>query len=63
MVEDQNHVETVIEIPVVDGPRVGEQRLTYLQNLINDAKATVTNSDWGRSMQHSSIFHVAVIIS
>ena len=49
------------EIPVVDGTGVGEQRLTYLQNLVNDAKATVTNSDCARSVQHSSVFHVAII--
>ena len=35
-------------------------RLACLQNL-NDAKTTVTNNDCARSVQHSSIFHVAVI--
>lgn len=57
----KSHVKSAIGIPTVEGPGVGEQRITYLEGLIDDAVPTVTNSDCARSAQHSTSFHASVL--
>lgn len=57
----KNYVKSNMGVPIVFPPSMGEQRLQYLESMIDEAKLTVTIIDCGRSIQHSSTFHEAVI--
>ena len=51
------YVKSNMIIPVTTGNGVIEQRLRYLEDLIDEAKTTVTGGDCARSIQHSTTFH------
>lgn len=48
-------------VPVVQGRGVGEQRMVYLENIVNIAIATITVSDCANSIQHASSLYPLVI--
>lgn len=51
-----------IRIPSVTGPGLMEQRLVYLEEIIDQAKNTVAGGDCARAVQHCSI-HQAVALA
>lgn len=44
-------------VPVVQAPRVMEQRLVYLEGLITNALVDISTNDCARAVQHSITFH------
>lgn len=54
-------VKSVLRNPHVEAPGVGQQRLVHLENLIDDAKETVTGGDCARAAQHTTSFHTAAL--
>lgn len=57
----KSHVKTNLTIPNFNAPGVGEQRLVYLERVIDQAKATITGGDCARAVQHTSTFHGIVL--
>lgn len=53
----KSNVKSNIEVPMVTGSQLGEQRLQYLEGLVNNALTTVTVADCIRSVQHTTTFH------
>lgn len=51
------YVKTHITVPQVAAPGVGEQRIIYLEGLIDQAKDTIMGGDCARAAQHSTIHH------
>lgn len=50
-------VKNTMRIPDVAAPGVMEQRLVYLENIVDEAKNTIAGGDCARAVQHSSTFH------
>jgi hypothetical protein len=55
------HVKAHIEVPIVVGRALKEQRLQYLEGLMRDAKNILTARDCGRAVQHSTTFYEAAL--
>lgn len=53
------YVKANLRIPQVQPPGVGEQRLIYLENVIDEAKTTIVGGDCARAVQHTTTFHPA----
>ena len=51
------NVKTEMRIPAVHRPGVGEQRIAYVEDLVRNAVAAVTNGDCARAAQHTTTFH------
>lgn len=54
-------VKTHITVPHVAAPGVGEQRIIYLEGLIDQAKDTVMGGDCARAAQHTTVHHAAAL--
>lgn len=54
-------VKANLRIPEVQPPGVVEQRLLYLENVIDQAKNTIVGGDCARAVQHTTTFHPAAI--
>ena len=54
-------VKRELRIPNVQPPGIGEQRILYLENIIDAAKNTVVGGDCARAVQHSTIHHPAAL--
>lgn len=52
----KSHVKSAVQIPQVEGPGLQEQRLVYLEGLVNEAKNSITAGDCARAAQHASSF-------
>lgn len=50
-------VKSQMEVPTVARPNMGEQRLQYLEDLVEAAKGTISVGDCTRSILHSTSFH------
>jgi hypothetical protein len=50
-----------LRVPQVVAPRVVEQRLVYLEEIIDAAKDTITGGDCARAAQHTTIHHAAAL--
>lgn len=55
------HVKTYITVPQVAAPGVVEQRLLYLESLIDQARDTITGGDCARAAQHTTVHHAAAL--
>lgn len=53
--------KTHLRVPQVVAPGVVEQRLVYLEEIIDAAKETITGGDCARAMQHTTIFHAPAL--
>lgn len=51
-------VKSKLEIPTVVPPGVVEQRLQYLEGIIEEAVCEITQGDCARAVQHSTSFHI-----
>lgn len=50
-----------IGIPTTTGPGVIDQRMVYLEQLVDQAKATITGGDCSQAIQHCSTFYSDVL--
>lgn len=57
----KTYVRTHLGIPPVAAPGVIEQRLVYLEQIIDDAKNSIVGGDCARAAQHSTIHHATAI--
>ena len=57
----KSYVKTHLRLRQVVPPGVGQQRLVYLEELIDQAKDTIVGGDCARAAQHSTIHHVAAL--
>lgn len=57
----KTYVKGHIGVPIVEGLNLAEQRLQYLENLVDEAKLTITGGDCARAFQHSSTFHTSAV--
>lgn len=57
----KTYCKTHLRVPDVQPPGVVEQRLTYLERIIDEAKDTVVGGDCSRAAQHTTIHHVAAL--
>lgn len=57
----KSNVKVNLRIPQVAGPGVGEQRLVYLEQIIDRAKDTIVGGDCARAAQHTTIHHAAAL--
>lgn len=55
------YVKTHLEVPRVAAPGVVEQRLVYLEGIIDQAKDSIVGGDCARSAQHSTTHHAAAL--
>jgi hypothetical protein len=55
------YTKTHLRVPQVVAPRVVEQRLVYLEEIIDAAKDTITGGDCARAAQHTTIDHAAAL--
>ena len=53
----KTEVKNSIRIPIVSPPGVGEQRLVYLEEAIDEAKALISGGDCGRAVVHAASFY------
>lgn len=57
------HVKLNMGVPSVSAPNLGEQRLQYLENMVDHAKESITVGDCCRAIQHSTTFyHIALAL-
>lgn len=54
-------VKTNLRIPNVIPPGVVEQRLVYLEGLVDQAMNTIVGGDCARAVQHTSVHHPAAL--
>lgn len=54
-------VKCNLRVPEVNGPGVVEQRLAYLEEIVDHAKTTINNGDCARAAQHSTTFYEAAL--
>lgn len=54
-------VKTNLRVPNVIPPGVMEQRLVYLENIIDQAKTTIVGGDCARAAQHTTVYHAAAL--
>lgn len=57
----KTHVRGHLRVPNVAGPGVAEQRLLYLEELIDQAKDTIVGGDCARAAQHTTVHHAAAL--
>ena len=50
-----------MRLPDIAPPHLGEQRLLYVENLIDEAFLTITGQDCVNAVQHSNAFFAAVL--
>lgn len=55
------YIKDKMRIPNVEPPRVGEQRIIYLENLIVEAKNCVRTSDCSRAVMHCTTFYEKIL--
>lgn len=55
------YVKQNLQVPVAVGQGLQEQRLVYLENIIDQAKNTIVGGDCARSAQHATSFNGAVL--
>ena len=55
------YAKTHLNVPVVAPPRVVEQRLLYLEEIIDAAKETVVGGNCARAVQHTAVRHAAAL--
>lgn len=48
-------------IPSVHGPGVGEQRMVYLERIVDEAFQDITPRDYSQCAQHSTLFHASAL--
>lgn len=53
----KSFVKSQMEVPNVNPPNMGEQRLQYLETLVEQAKGTISVGDCTRAVMHSTTFH------
>lgn len=53
----KTYVKLNLDTPVVARPNVEEQRLQYLESVVDEAQSTISDGDRSRAIQHSSTFH------
>nr|CAI5861856.1 unnamed protein product [Callosobruchus analis] len=56
------YVKTHLRVPQVRGIGIVEQRLLYLEEIIDSAKETIVGGDCARAVQHTTIFHAASLL-
>lgn len=54
-------VKTRLRIPEVTAPGIQEQRLQYLEQIIDSSKDTIMGGDCARAAQHTTTFHAAAL--
>lgn len=54
-------MKTRFQTPTVVAPGVMEQRLVYLEEIIDEAKNTIVGGDCARATQHTTSFHATAI--
>lgn len=54
-------VKTNLRVPEVVAPGIQEQRLQYLEEIIDISKETIMGGDCARAAQHSTTFHAAAL--
>ena len=54
-------IKNRLRIPMVEVPGVGEQRLVYLEEVIDEAKGIIVGGDCGRAAQHTTVYHAAAL--
>ena len=57
----KSHVKRHMRVPAVARPGVGEQRLQYVEQNIDNAMATINHQDCARCCQHAQGFFEAVL--
>lgn len=57
----KSFVKTQVRVPQVEGSGIQEQRLQYLENILQQAMEIVTPGDCCRSTQHTSTFYEAAL--
>lgn len=57
----KSFVKANLRVPVVGRPGVIEQRLQYLEGIIDEAKQTIVGGDCARAAQHSTIHHATAL--
>nr|CAI5869481.1 unnamed protein product [Callosobruchus analis] len=58
----KTYVKTHLRVPQVRGIGIVEQRLLYLEKIIDSAKETIVGGDYARAVQHTTIFHAASLL-
>jgi transposase len=54
-------VKTNLRVPNVNPPGVVEQRLVYLEGIVDQAMNTIVGGDCARAVQHTSVHHPAAL--
>jgi len=54
-------VKANLRVPVVEGAHVGEQRLQYLEGIVQNAIPLIPNNACTRAYQHTTTFHAAIM--
>ena len=57
----KSHVKRHVSVPAVAHPGVGEQRLQYVEQNIDNAMATIIHQDCASCCQHAQCFFEAVL--
>ena len=57
----KSHIKQHMRVPAIAHPRVGEQRLQYVEQKIDDAMGTINHQDCARCCQHAQGFFEAVL--
>nr|CAI5832429.1 unnamed protein product [Callosobruchus analis] len=58
----KTYVKTHLRVPQVRGIGIVEQKLLYLEEIMDSAKETIVGGDYARAVQHTTIFHAACLL-
>lgn len=53
----KTEVKSNMTVPTAYPPNVGEQRLAYLEGVIDNSKTQISTADCSRAIQHTTTFH------
>ena len=56
------YAKSKIRVPTVAGPGLSEQRILYMEGIIEEAKNTVVGGDCARAVQHCSVHQAAALL-
>ena len=59
----KSQVKSQMNVPVVHGVGLGEQRLQFLENIVRNSLGCISTNDCVRSAQHTTTFHPLVLSS
>jgi len=57
----KSHIKTNMRLPNVAPPNVGEQRLSFLEGLVDNAMATISPRDCAQCTQHALSLHAGIL--